>query len=240
MLKEARKQSGASWNNQRCMIEAEPAIWNNIITPRSSTPNLFLCLRPWGNFMMIRHTAEGTYNFTSTQPSQHLVITQIESDQDELGNTEIIFPDYEDTFAYQGQDDTDVIEDDNANVERLKEMSVVAAPRNKEEKEPKKQMKSVGVEGLMERYLDMRTKQTEDEAAQLAREKEAHLTKEKENNDFSIKKCIFILNSMVEVTKEEKAKAYTVFKNGENREIFVSACEEDAESALIWLRNEMA
>uniref|UniRef100_A0A0E0LU83 DUF8040 domain-containing protein n=1 Tax=Oryza punctata TaxID=4537 RepID=A0A0E0LU83_ORYPU len=71
-------------------------------------------------------------------------------------------------------------------------------------------------------------------------EKEAHLAKEKENNDFSIKKCISILNSMVEVTKEEKAKAYTVFKNAENREIFVSACAEDAESALIWLQNEMA
>uniref|UniRef100_A0A0E0LU76 Uncharacterized protein n=1 Tax=Oryza punctata TaxID=4537 RepID=A0A0E0LU76_ORYPU len=122
MLKEARKQSGASWNNQRCMIEAEPAIWNNIIIvrlfltkfsallllgshflkPRSSAPNLFLCLRPWGNFTMARHTAEGIYNFTSTQPSQHPIITQIESDQDKLGNTEIIFPDYEDTFAYQG------------------------------------------------------------------------------------------------------------------------------------------
>lgn len=34
MLKEARKQSGASWNDQRCMIEAEPAIWNNIIIVR--------------------------------------------------------------------------------------------------------------------------------------------------------------------------------------------------------------
>uniref|UniRef100_I1NNX0 Uncharacterized protein n=1 Tax=Oryza glaberrima TaxID=4538 RepID=I1NNX0_ORYGL len=112
--------------------------------------------------------------------------------------------------------------------------------RNKEEKEPKKQKKSVGVEGLMERYLDMRTKQAEDEAAQLAREREAHLAKEKENNDFSIKKCISILNSMVVVTKQEKAKAYTVFKNAENREIFVSTCQEDAESALIWLRSEMA
>uniref|UniRef100_A0A0E0LAE7 Uncharacterized protein n=1 Tax=Oryza punctata TaxID=4537 RepID=A0A0E0LAE7_ORYPU len=65
---------------------------------------------------------EGTYNFTSTQPSQHPIITQIESDQDELGNNEIIFPDYENNFAYQGQDDTDAIEDDSANVERLKEM----------------------------------------------------------------------------------------------------------------------
>jgi hypothetical protein len=35
MLKEARMQSGASWNEKRCMIEAEPHLWNNIITVRS-------------------------------------------------------------------------------------------------------------------------------------------------------------------------------------------------------------
>ncbi len=181
---------------------------------------------------------------------QHSIITQVESDQDDLGNTEIIFPDYEDTLAYQVQDDADATEDDNANAERLKEMPhrrVAVVPRNKEEKEPKRQKKSVGVEGLMERYLDMRTKQTEDEAAQLAREKEAqlarekeaHLAREKESNDFSIKRCISVLNSM-DVTKAEKVKAYTVFKNAENREIFVSACDEDPESALSWLRSEMA
>ena len=193
-------------------------------------------------FSCVGHTAEGTYNFTSTEPLQHPIITQIESDQDDLGNTEIIFPDYEDTLAYQVQDDADATEDDNANAERLKEMPqrrVVAVPRNKEEKEPKRHKKSVGVEGLMERYLDMRTKQTEDEAAQLAREKEAHLAREKESNDFSIKRCISVLNSM-DVTKEKKVKAYTVFKNAENREIFVSACDEDPESALSWLRSEMA
>ncbi|KAF2920221.1 hypothetical protein DAI22_08g194111 [Oryza sativa Japonica Group] len=135
-----------------------------------------------------------TYNFTSIEPLQHSIITQVEK-----------------------------------------------------EKEPKRQNKSVGVEGLMERYLDMRTKQTEDEAAQLAREKEAqlarekeaHLAREKESNDFSIKRCISVLNSM-DVTKAEKVKAYTVFKNAENREIFVSACDEDPESALSWLRSEMA
>jgi predicted GNAT family N-acyltransferase len=31
MLKEARKQSGASWDEKRCMIIAEPPIWDNII-----------------------------------------------------------------------------------------------------------------------------------------------------------------------------------------------------------------
>jgi hypothetical protein len=35
ILKEARKQSGVSWNEKRCMIIAEPTIWDNIITVRS-------------------------------------------------------------------------------------------------------------------------------------------------------------------------------------------------------------
>ena len=34
MLKEARQQSGVSWNEKRCRIEAEEAIWNNLIIVR--------------------------------------------------------------------------------------------------------------------------------------------------------------------------------------------------------------
>uniref|UniRef100_A0A0E0PPJ2 Uncharacterized protein n=1 Tax=Oryza rufipogon TaxID=4529 RepID=A0A0E0PPJ2_ORYRU len=43
----------------------------------------------------------------------------------------------------------------------------------------------------------------------------------------------------MDVTKAKKVKAYTVFKNAENREIFVSACDEDPESALSWLRSSL-
>jgi len=44
----------------------------------------------------------------------------------------------------------------------------------------------------------------------------------------------------MQVTKQEKAKAYAVFiKSKENREAFICGCEADAESTLIWLRNEM-
>uniref|UniRef100_A0A0A9E7N2 Uncharacterized protein n=1 Tax=Arundo donax TaxID=35708 RepID=A0A0A9E7N2_ARUDO len=109
---------------------------------------------------------------------------------------------------------------------------------------------------MMERYLEMRTKQAEAEAAQLAKEEEeeaAQLAKEKEDeaarlasdkpvgqgNDFSIKRCISVLNSM-ELTKVEKAKAYGLFRNADNREIFLSASDEDPETTVIWLRNEMA
>jgi hypothetical protein len=45
----------------------------------------------------------------------------------------------------------------------------------------------------------------------------------------------------MQVTKEEKAKAITVFtKTKENREAFIYTCEADQECVLIWLRNEMA
>uniref|UniRef100_A0A0E0IHJ4 Myb/SANT-like domain-containing protein n=1 Tax=Oryza nivara TaxID=4536 RepID=A0A0E0IHJ4_ORYNI len=104
MLKEARKQSGASWNNQRCIIEAEPAIWNNIIISFPKAKNF------------------RTKSFPLFEA---------------LGE---LYDDYEDTLAYQVQDDADATKDDNANAERLKEMPhrrVVAVPRNKEEKNPR-------------------------------------------------------------------------------------------------------
>uniref|UniRef100_K3ZBX7 Uncharacterized protein n=1 Tax=Setaria italica TaxID=4555 RepID=K3ZBX7_SETIT len=123
----------------------------------------------------------------------------------------------------------------------------MAASRKKPEKEGQRPRKSAKIEAMME---EMRTKQAEDEAKQLAKENEAREkeTREKEARDkeaakgdeFSIKRCISIINTM-EVTKQEKVKAYAIFtKSKQNKETFICASEEDEESALIWLRNEMA
>ncbi|KAK3124895.1 hypothetical protein QOZ80_7BG0595710 [Eleusine coracana subsp. coracana] len=103
----------------------------------------------------------------------------------------------------------------------------------KEDKEPKKAKKGAKVESMMKRYLAMRTKQVEDESAQLAREKEGV-----EGVNFSIPKCISLLDKM-DVTKEEKVKAYAVLKSQENRQIFVSACNGDQEAAMMWLSEMM-
>jgi hypothetical protein len=116
--------------------------------------------------------------------------------------------------------------------ERSKRTSAVS--RNEEEKGPKRPKKSSNIEVLMKRYLNIRSKQAEDEASQLAREREA-----RGGDDFSIKNCIAVLNTL-EVTKEEKVKAYKVFKDPDNRHIFLSACNDDREVALMWLRDEMA
>ena len=88
-----------------------------------------------------------------------------------------------------------------------------AKTHEKEEKRPKKGER---IEEMMGRYLDMRTKQVQDESADLAKEKEVA-----EGNDFSIKRCISVLSTM-ELTKEEKAKAFAVFiKSKENRQAAV-------------------
>jgi adenylyl- and sulfurtransferase ThiI len=82
--------------------------------------------------------------------------------------------------------------------------------------EKKKPRKIDNIENMMNKYLEMRSKQVEDEAA---REKETREKEAAQSEDFSIKRCISVLNTMEEVTKLEKAKAYLVFtKSKENRD----------------------
>jgi hypothetical protein len=57
--------------------------------------------------------------------------------------------------------------------------------------------KSSGVETMMEKYLEMRTKQVEDERSQLCKEKEVA-----KGDDFSIKRCVSVLNTMDVTTRK--------------------------------------
>ncbi|KAJ1259423.1 hypothetical protein BS78_10G154100 [Paspalum vaginatum] len=84
-LNEARKQSGASWNNERCMIVAEPAVWANIV---KSHPNVKrFCNKSFPLFEALGelhdgHIAEGKYKFTSTQLDNPPEVIQDESDDE--------------------------------------------------------------------------------------------------------------------------------------------------------------
>lgn len=125
-------------------------------------------------------------------------------------------------------------EQSQENERKRQQRSAAPLTASKEGKEGKRPRRSANIEGIMERYLEMKTKQANDEAAQLARERDSA-----QESDFSIKRCISALSTM-EVTKEEKVKAYTVFKSKENRETFLCACEEDPKTAMLWLRSEIA
>jgi hypothetical protein len=81
----------------------------------------------------------------------------------------------------------------------------------------------------MEKYLELRTQQVEEEVAAKARAAS-------EVDDFSIKNCISYVNTIEELSGEEKAEAFDVFKDAQNRQIFVTA---EPVSHLIWLRKEM-
>jgi hypothetical protein len=194
---------------------------------------LFLVLK----LLCTSNTAEGTYNFTSTQPNGP-DLTQIGT-----GDVSINVEDHEDVRELLADHEQNEVEDKVYEVEgvdvnadkqdKIPKRTVVVS-RNGEEKGPKRQKKSSNIEVLMERYLNIRSKQAEDEATLLAREREA-----RGGDDFSIKNCISVLNTL-EVTKEEKVKAFKVFKDPDNRQIFLSACNDDREAALMWLRDEMA
>uniref|UniRef100_K4A296 DUF8040 domain-containing protein n=1 Tax=Setaria italica TaxID=4555 RepID=K4A296_SETIT len=219
MLKAARMQSGSKWNEQRNMTFLKIKKFQN-------NKASFLLFDALGE-LYDGHL--GTYNFTSIE-SQRVEepLQQIDVEIHEIRDEED-----------EEKDARDKEEEARSGQRRM------AASRKKPEKEGQRPRKSAKIEAMMERFLEMRTKQAEDEAQQLARENE---TREKEARDkeaakgdeYSIKRCISIINTM-EVTKQEKAKAYAIFtKSKENKETFICASEEDEESALIWLRNEMA
>ncbi|KAE8814270.1 hypothetical protein D1007_08331 [Hordeum vulgare] len=77
---------------------------------------------------------------------------------------------------------------------------------------------------MMEKYLEIRAKQVEDER-----------NKPRVLDEYSTKNCIDLVKTM-DITPEKEVKAFRVFKIPENRDIFMSATPE---TALMWLRTEM-
>ncbi|CAO2203018.1 unnamed protein product [Urochloa humidicola] len=327
MLKAAKQHSGSSWNEKRDMVEGPPAMWENLMVTfpkikkfnnnKASFP-LFDALR----VLYDGHLAEGTYNYTYLEaPQEEELPEQLQDAEDEPQG-------FDDNVVREVNDEVDdVVTERNEEVlqgradilSRYEESEApavgrsgrrrpaAAPPRNKHEKGEKRPRESANIEAMMERYLEMRNKQAEDETVHQAnieammerylemsnkmerylemrnkqaedeaahraniegmmerylemrnrneqaedetphraRERKARGSETRESeaaqaSDFSIKRCISVLNTM-EATKEEKAKAYAIFiKSKENREAFICACEVDQESALIWLRSEMA
>jgi hypothetical protein len=138
-----------------------------------------------------------------------------------------------------GQEDDEIMEVEPPQMPLRREVEPPRMPlrrdaRSSPERESKRHKKTTNIEGLMEKYIGFRAKQAEEEATQLAEEKEKN-----EANNFLIKKCVFVVNTM-EITKEEKAASFKIFRDPDNRQIFLSSYEEDPEVAFIWLKSEMA
>ncbi|XP_037416602.1 uncharacterized protein LOC119279483 [Triticum dicoccoides] len=73
MIKEIRKQSGVSWDDQQCKILAAPPLWKNIIISHPKAGKFKTKAFPLFEALGELHdgqTAEGTYNFTSIEFAQ--------------------------------------------------------------------------------------------------------------------------------------------------------------------------
>ncbi|KAL5666967.1 hypothetical protein ACJX0J_019188, partial [Zea mays] len=72
-LKEARQQSGVSWDERLCRIEAKEPIWNNLTTSNERLKKFRTKSFPLFEALGELHDgniAEGTMNFTSIEPSR--------------------------------------------------------------------------------------------------------------------------------------------------------------------------
>ena len=69
--------------------------------------------------------------------------------------------------------------------------------------------------------LEMKTQQAEEAPA----------------DDFSIKKCIAVVKTIEELSTDEKVGSFDIFKDENNRAIFLCA---DPETRLLWLRKQLS
>jgi hypothetical protein len=96
--------------------------------------------------------------------------------------------------------------------------------------------KKIQIAGVLEEYLDYKRQHNDkllDVVNQIDQQDEGCNKKE----EYCIGKCVRVLESMEELTKEEMAAAMSVFKCEENREIFLNS--QRPRVRLLWLRNEI-
>jgi len=187
------------------------------------------------------HTAEDNYNFTSTaEQSQKPDVTDIESDGDEREMEKHAAVDEDEDLQMLNQSEVEQVQVNQRKAEveqvqvnqrkaevehvQVNQRKVVGPSTNKPHKRKNSPKNSGdGLVGVMERFVKVKEQEANHEATQ----------------DFSITKCIAALRTLEGFDPSEKPKAFVVFKNAENREIFLNAVDDKDGSALIWLRIEM-
>ncbi|WVZ54000.1 hypothetical protein U9M48_004875, partial [Paspalum notatum var. saurae] len=164
------------------------------------------------------HTADGSLNMTSLESTtSEPCVTQNGEDE------------YNPPYVSLDDDDDDGDDDEVMSTVKPPDQSgaattskrPTAANRAKEpaavdggKKVGKRQKKEVVLD-MIEKYLQLRIKQLEGEVAEQAR-------MAAEADDFSIEKCIGVVNTIEELCSEEKAEAFDVLKDAQNREIFMT------------------
>ncbi|CAN6338612.1 unnamed protein product [Urochloa humidicola] len=218
------------------MFNAEPEIWKELI---GENPKLKRFRnKPFPLFESLEKLYEGSIgtddlNVTSTEQVEFLPPPSItEHEQVELPP-----PSTTEHVNLSDKDDTDIpmnpfSESMNAQSEPINVYEIEpTSPASSGQKRcgSGKKRKQNQVPGILQDYVDYMKKQTETFLDQLD---DKMLT-----NDYSIKKCLNLLESIEELSDEEKAKATSIFKCEQNREIFINF--KNPRVRLLWVKGEI-
>ncbi|KAM0913428.1 hypothetical protein ACQ4PT_012196 [Festuca glaucescens] len=175
------------------MVEADPELWDTLIIlfpkiGKYRSNKAFPLFDALGE-LYDGHLAEGNYNFTSTEPTQH---TQVEV------NPEVSSVDATHSHHDIGETLVDVLDDTQGGMQEASMMdnivgngeaqpTVPAAPSTSTENEPKKRRSNGDVAAMMEKYIEIKTKQVESKQIE---------ADSRNVDEYSIKNCVARLNTM--------------------------------------------
>ncbi|XP_062186758.1 uncharacterized protein LOC133890385 [Phragmites australis] len=233
-IRDARKQSGTGWNASMCMINAEPYIWDKFIVDfpkvrkfRTKTFPLYESLAQLyevnlGAFIHYEtgSIAIGDLNFTSTEPTEQQPpppTEHVNLDDPNVG----LNPFFANLDVQRASSDT--MDDEVENT-----TSSYSGQKGDDHGKNRKQSQ---VAGVLQDYVNFRKKQTKKFMDELN-----ETTKPKD--DYSIKNCLALLESIEELSDEKKAMATSIFKCELNREIFINF--KNPKVRLLWVKGEIA
>ncbi|KAK3121721.1 hypothetical protein QOZ80_8BG0659650 [Eleusine coracana subsp. coracana] len=223
-LRDARKNSGAGWNDTLCTINATEAEWETIHKDNQVLKKFRKKGFPlYYNMEKLYEgsIATGDLNFTSTEEARILPTTPEDHSVDDPVIT--VNP-FSTNFERPRQSNDPVNLDEE-------EHTTSSCSRHKEADGSRKKRKQSQVAGVLQQYVDFRMKQTgtfQDELNIVA----------KPTDEYSIKNCLAVLESIEELSDVEKAKATKVFKCDQNREIFLNF--KNPRVRLLWIQCEIA
>ncbi|KAL6650862.1 hypothetical protein ACP70R_009787 [Stipagrostis hirtigluma subsp. patula] len=262
VIKAVLQRDGVTWDQSSCMIKTTDEIWDEIIEEMPKARKYQRASFPLLDSLELLFDGpipEGGGNFTSSIP-EHAVGNVNEGGNNistppgmsgrPCGTVNASFFDdgvnhmsllQRTALGAQGIDDLDILQNHTEEVLERPQNGVEQRPRRAAEpaqsssciepqKDKRKKRKIPDIQQTMEAYLEFRMKQ--------ARMKEHRVKEQTTRNaeQFSISSCIKALHAMTDVSDEVKVLASDVFKDPENREIFLSY---EPRLRAMWLKREV-
>ncbi|PVH66194.1 hypothetical protein PAHAL_1G175000 [Panicum hallii] len=213
-LKGAKGESGNGWNESLCMILAEPKIWEKLIKNHPKVAKfrkkpfpLFYQLDP----LVVAPVVSPTVVPTVAPAERSISEQSLHNDLRNFGNNPF-------ASSFDGQETSSACNEQN---------EAQSAPSEGGSGRKRKQSH---IGSALEDFVEFKKSQT-------SKTLEALNEKKKREEEFSIEKCADQVDSMNELTNEEKSYAMELFESDRNREVYMKT--KNCDVRLIWLKRKI-